>query len=421
MNILSALAGLAGTSRPEPGQAAAEDPRAGLFAALLGRGAEAPEVEPEPDAGSERGTGALLAEMQATLDDPDLSDEELAETLASLVAALTGQGAGEAETAAPLEAETQLQSALQALQQVAVGVGLPQDRAPEGLEEGGTELRSELSRLVSGLIAREGEPARPMQSAPLVRGDLETGRVRAGAEAEATVDPREGPTQLRADARPDPRPDARSDPHPDQRAEVRPDARPALAAGDARLPIPPAGDPPAAPQAQALTPINAGSAPSPAAAPRPAPMPDSGQILNQLRAHVSDDGTIRVALRPEGLGRVEISLAPGEDGQINVTVRADQASVLGSLRADRDGLVTLLREAGHQIDPRGLSFGDLGDQPGGEGARQGPNHGSGGRPGAQSFTWSGSGRGLAPGEAAADPTETPHRADTPPGGVDITV
>ena len=89
------------------------------------------------------------------------------------------------------------------------------------------------------------------------------------------------------------------------------------------------------------------------------------------------------------------------------TVRADQASVLGSLRADREGLLTLLRDAGHQVEARGLSFADMGSQGSGEGARQ--NTGQGARQTALPQTW------------AAEPTDPPTPAAPASGGVDITV
>ncbi|WP_323765205.1 flagellar hook-length control protein FliK [Marinovum sp.] len=560
MNILSALVGLAGATRSDPLHTATADPRAGLFAALLGRQAEVPMAEPDAGAPREDGRGAaVLAEIQTALADPDMGDEALAETIAPLVAALTGQmlPVADADTGAPLPAEQRLLAALQALQEVA-GDARPQpeaapDRTPmavsetaprdaletapsvvpekapaealstapsgvpttvhsgapkpapsgvpekapavvlgatpravpetvpsavpetasrgasekapgaesekapavtlsaapstvletapgvvpekapavamsaapsAGLEavprnvpektpaaalnpaaeapnEGAAEVRTELSRLVSVLTAREGEARRPMAGSSMPRGDLEAGPVRAGAEAVTRLGPpTEAPAGASAETGPDLRPET-------------PAVRAAPPAGEARAPIPYATEPPAAPQTQPLAPVAATAAASPTPAPRAAPLPDSGQILTQLRAHVSETGTIRVALRPEGLGRVEISLTPGDDGQLSVTVRADQTSVLGSLRADREGLLTLLREAGHQIDTRSLSFGDLGDQRGGDGAQQGA--GQGGRPGTQSMTWTG------PGEPAADATETPTRVAAPSGAVDITV
>ncbi|WP_370158568.1 flagellar hook-length control protein FliK, partial [Salipiger bermudensis] len=122
-------------------------------------------------------------------------------------------------------------------------------------------------------------------------------------------------------------------------------------------------------------------------APRPAQMPaapSSEQILNQVRANVSETGRIRVELKPEGMGSLEIDLAPDETGALKVTVRAEQASVLTALRADRDGLLTMLRDAGHQVDTRSLSFSDLGARNSGQGQSQGQSQGQG-APGAGGF------------------------------------
>ncbi|MEQ5870646.1 flagellar hook-length control protein FliK [Sagittula sp. NFXS13] len=108
-----------------------------------------------------------------------------------------------------------------------------------------------------------------------------------------------------------------------------------------------------------------------AARPVQMPAPSSDQILNQVRASVSETGRIRVELNPDGMGTLEIDLAADDGGQLRVTVRAEQASVLTALRADRDGLLAMLRDAGHQVDDRGLSFSDFGARQSGQGDTQG--------------------------------------------------
>lgn len=116
---------------------------------------------------------------------------------------------------------------------------------------------------------------------------------------------------------------------------------------------------PLAPLAQSQ-PVQAATAvapPTPSAAPTP-PV-DPQQILGQLRARVGEEGRIRVELRPEGLGSVEIDLAPDEAGQLRVVVRAENAAVLSALRGDREGLMSLLRDGGHAVDQDGLSFDDF--------------------------------------------------------------
>ncbi|MGR3379380.1 flagellar hook-length control protein FliK [Salipiger abyssi] len=142
------------------------------------------------------------------------------------------------------------------------------------------------------------------------------------------------------------------------------------------------------------------------------PLPSSEQIFGQVRAQLGQDGQIRVALKPEGLGQVEIELTPDDNGQLRVAVRADQPSVLSLLRTERDGLLTLLRDGGHQVDARGLSFSDLGARNPGQGQSQGQS--------ATPF----SGQhfdGTGP-EDAVEPAPDPrHQTHPQAGGVDIQV
>ncbi|OWU83183.1 hypothetical protein ATO6_20295 [Oceanicola sp. 22II-s10i] len=102
----------------------------------------------------------------------------------------------------------------------------------------------------------------------------------------------------------------------------------------------------------------------PLAPPPPAHMPhqtaDVRQIMPQIRAQVDDTGQIRVALRPEGLGVVEIDLAKDDSGELRIVVRAENQSVLTALRGDREGLAMMLRDAGHNVGDRNFTFGDLG-------------------------------------------------------------
>ena len=99
---------------------------------------------------------------------------------------------------------------------------------------------------------------------------------------------------------------------------------------------------------------------------------------------------------------------------LKVTVRAEQASVLTALRSDRDGLVALLREAGHQVDDRSLSFSDLGARQSGQGASHGQSQGQG-APGARGF-------GLTAEAAGPEPEVEMKQVVLPlSGGVDIQV
>ncbi len=116
---------------------------------------------------------------------------------------------------------------------------------------------------------------------------------------------------------------------------------------------------PAGPPLSASVPsASAGATPSIVTPPQPPVEPR--EILGQIRAQVSEQGRIRVALRPDGLGTVEIDLAPDEAGNLRVVVRADSAAVLNALRGERDGLAAMLRDAGHMVDDQALSFADYG-------------------------------------------------------------
>lgn len=139
------------------------------------------------------------------------------------------------------------------------------------------------------------------------------------------------------------------------------------------------GDAMAASPVDSLRAYRTSAEPVPVAqAARPEAAVEPRQVLDQVRGKVSEDGRIRVALRPEGLGALEIDLAPDEAGRLQVTVRAEQASVLTALRADRDGLVALLRDAGHALDSSSLTFADMGGQGGTrQGQRQGAPQGQG--------------------------------------------
>ncbi|MBN9887134.1 flagellar hook-length control protein FliK [Salipiger abyssi] len=178
---------------------------------------------------------------------------------------------------------------------------------------------------------------------------------------------------------------------------------------EATLPTQLTAPPPSLPMSVAAPPAPAETAQPPRPAP---PLPSSEQILGQVRAQLGQDGQIRVALKPEGLGKVEIELTPDDNGHLRVTVRAEQSSVLSLLRADRDGLLNLLRDGGHQVDTRGLSFSDLGTRDPGQGQTQGQ------RPAPFSGAFGG-----ADTDDAGDPSpETQHHTARPQaGGVDIQV
>ncbi|MGR3571039.1 flagellar hook-length control protein FliK [Brevirhabdus sp.] len=170
-------------------------------------------------------------------------------------------------------------------------------------------------------------------------------------------------------------------------------ARPAAAAQAAPVPGPLAA-PLAAAQVQDSRPQHT------------APPPATQEILSQLRAQTGNQGQIRVELRPDGLGRVEIDLTPDKTGQLRVEIRIENPAVLAALRQDRDGLMGMLRDAGHAVGDQGLNFGEFGQR----GPRQGQD--AGGTEGSDT------GAG-APLSEAPDASQSPAPART--GGVDLNV
>lgn len=93
----------------------------------------------------------------------------------------------------------------------------------------------------------------------------------------------------------------------------------------------------------------------------------SQAILNQVAVHVSKavrDGVdgIRIQLRPESLGQLEVNLEVASDGRVTATVTADNQDTLDLLQRDARGLERALQEAGLKSDAGGLSFNLRGEQ-----------------------------------------------------------
>jgi|GEM_PF-1493184 len=382
---------------------------------------------------------AILSEAEEALADPDLTDAELEDILAPMLddlsaalaavparmeqlrMALTETGLGRAEAEA-----SSAHGVTRRAEAVATGTALPlaglrpEPAAPDAgwrtLAEAVPLLRAALEGEPTG-VAREvatepgvqalagrvlgmaeeiAQPTRRAQLSEIAQGA--GGKAEAGLDS-AAFDSADAPvtmTQRAAQPQVVPvvqaaSPVTQDAPQPGQQIQVA-------------LVAPAAGTSEAAPLLQSE-------------APRPAQMPaapSSEQILNQVRANVSETGRIRVELKPEGMGSLEIDLAPDETGALKVTVRAEQASVLTALRADRDGLLTMLRDAGHQVDTRSLSFSDLGARNSGHGQSQGQSQGQG-APGAGGFAFNA--------EAAGTEPEVEMKQVVLPlsGGVDIQV
>lgn len=370
----------------------------GLFAALMA--ALKPEAAgeaalPEGLAGLVQKLASVLEGAETALAVPDLSDAEITDILDRLVADLAGLLSAQPQVAAQLTGALAL--LVDRAADPAVAAGMP----PRLLAEALPALRAAIAG--PGPVLPEAAEEAP-GLAPLL--------TRIAVAVEARQDAGRTPPPAFATQTP---------PTPAFAAQTTPPKITAAPAGTAQAavqapavaPLPVASDLPAAelppmPSVGAAPPAPAGgpaavhaqAAQAPAAPPLPV---EPREVLAQVRAQVGDQGRIRVELRPEGLGAVEIDLGPDEAGQLRVVVRAENAAVLAALRGDRDGLLMLLRGAGHDVQDGAMSFGDFG--PGRDG--QPPAAGTGWMP-------------VQAGEAAAE-DEAPPAPVLIAGGVDMTV
>lgn len=397
----------------KPGRAAAPGEGGGIFAALIAALASGGGTG---EAALPKGTAGLIAKMTALVEgaeralaSPDLSDAEIGDVLDRLVADLAGLIAAQPKLAARVTGVLELladpAAGVAELPQRILAEALPALRAAVQADQGaadgqGAAVAPGLAPLLTRIVRTVAELA-PGGTAPVAS-------LMAGGGVAPVV---AGPAQAQAGPLAAPAPDTlAAAPAPLANAAAPPAI--AEATAPAPLPTPQAGDLPAPPAPAAAAPLAQAPGAGPAAMPAPAapPLPvEPREVLGQLRAQVGEQGRIRVELRPDGLGAVEIDLAPDEAGQLRVVVRAENAAILGMLRGDREGLLALLRDAGHDVEDGAMSFGDLG--PGREGGRDADRDGPA-RPG-----WS-------PVLGAADPDAAdpaPRGPGAAPGGVDMRV
>ncbi len=133
----------------------------------------------------------------------------------------------------------------------------------------------------------------------------------------------------------------------------------ATATGDqpdgAPLPLGATGSTPAA---TAAAQRKADAAPSPHT-PR---LPAMEQIaINIQKAIRAGKDQVTIKLQPEELGRIDVKLEVGADGQVTAQVRAEKPETLELLQRDARGLERALQEAGLRTDSGSLSFGLRGE------------------------------------------------------------
>ncbi len=124
--------------------------------------------------------------------------------------------------------------------------------------------------------------------------------------------------------------------------------------------------------AQAQTPQEARAANAAQAAEKPhevkQPVP-AKEIMDQINVQISKAAKegldkITVQMRPEALGRVEVQLKLGNDGQLSALIVADKAETLEALKRDASQLEKSLADAGFKTDQGSLQFSLRGEQQG---------------------------------------------------------
>lgn len=83
--------------------------------------------------------------------------------------------------------------------------------------------------------------------------------------------------------------------------------------------------------------------------------------INIQKAIAAGKDQVTIRLRPEELGRIDVRLDVGADGQVTAQVRADKPETLELLQRDARGLERALQDAGLRTDSGALSFGLRGE------------------------------------------------------------
>jgi flagellar hook-length control protein FliK len=91
------------------------------------------------------------------------------------------------------------------------------------------------------------------------------------------------------------------------------------------------------------------------------------EILDQVNVQISKAAKegldkITVQMRPEALGRVEVQLKLGDNGQLSAHIIADKAETLDALKRDSSQLEKSLADAGFKTDQGSLQFSLRGEQ-----------------------------------------------------------
>lgn len=95
--------------------------------------------------------------------------------------------------------------------------------------------------------------------------------------------------------------------------------------------------------------------------------PLARSVATQLSGASLEEGSVTIRLRPQGMGVIEIEIARGAQGQMEIAMRVQNPMVLDALRTERSALSDLLAGSGARSDNLDLGL----FQPGGEGRDSG--------------------------------------------------
>jgi len=129
-----------------------------------------------------------------------------------------------------------------------------------------------------------------------------------------------------------------------------------IAPGNAQPGASPAGNAGASGQTQSASPASAASAAAPAPQGQLAPVPLSGVPVLIAGRALAGSNHFDIRLDPPELGRIEVRLKVGRDGQVSSHLIADRADTLALLRRDQTGLERALQDAGLKTGGDGLQF-----------------------------------------------------------------
>ncbi len=257
----------------------------------------------------------------------------------------TGQGRRPGAGAAAPQTDPSLARLLEAAAAAGAeaGAGSQQGGAARAGAQAGMQAGVQAG-VQAGAAAGHARPDGPIGSAAALM--LARGAGGQGAGGQGAAGPGAGPAAAQAPG------------HARPEAQKAPDFFGLLPAGLTQGATPPAG-----PLA------TAGGAPPAGAAPGTAPQPGDGPparlagfVAGQILGARLDGEGMRIALKPRGLGEVQLEMQRDDSGRLQVVVRAENPMVLAALKGDQDHLAALLSRTGAPAAGLSFDFQDLGGQ-----------------------------------------------------------